>query len=100
MQPGQLAAPAKPLRFPTGESASNDRSPPQLERLTILATCYNYKGHTLYTDGRLYKAGELVGTYKTEAAAKAQATRRSRASNNARAAEHHASILAIWERKQ
>ena len=34
------------------------------------------------------------------AAAQAQATRRSRASNNARAAEHHASILAIWERKQ
>ena len=65
-----------------------------------LATCYNYKGHTIYTDGRLYKAGELVGTYKTEAAAKAQATRRSRESNNARAAEHHSSILAIWERKR
>ena len=65
-----------------------------------LSTCYNYKAHTIYTDGCLYKAGELVGTYKTEAAAKAQATRRSRASNNARAAEHHANILAIWERKQ
>lgn len=65
-----------------------------------LATCYTYKAHTIYTDGRLYKAGELVGTYKTEAAAKAQATRRSRESNNARAAEHHASILAIWERKR
>ena len=65
-----------------------------------LATCYNYKAHTIYTDGRLYKAGELVGTYKTEAAAKAQATIRTRASNNARAAEHHASTLAIWEREQ
>lgn len=65
-----------------------------------LATCYNYKAHTVYTDGRLYQDHTLIGIYKTEAAAKGQATRRSKAQHKTRAAEHHASILAIWERKQ
>lgn len=41
----------------------------------MIATCYNYKGFTIYTDGRVYKNHELLGQYKTEAAAKAAATR-------------------------
>lgn len=42
----------------------------------MLATCYSYKGHTIYTDGRLYQYGCLVRRYATEARAKAAATRR------------------------
>lgn len=64
----------------------------------MIAYCLNYKGHTVYSDGRVYKAGELIGQYKTEAAAKAAATRNQKAmlqeSNN----RHHAAIARIWGR--
>lgn len=51
----------------------------------MLATCYSYKGHTVYSDGRLYQYGCLIRRYATEASAKAAAARR-------RAAQ-----LADWE---
>lgn len=41
----------------------------------MIPTCFNYKGHTIYSDGRVYRNYVLLGTYKTEAAAKAAATR-------------------------
>lgn len=40
-----------------------------------LAYCFNYKGHTVYDDGRVYRNHELIGAYATVAAAKAAATR-------------------------
>ena len=63
-----------------------------------LATCYNYAAHTIYTDGRLYKNGALVGEYATEATAKAQATRRNRAQRATDAAAHQQAIASIWRR--
>lgn len=41
----------------------------------MIPYCFNYKGHTIYEDGRVYRNYELIGTYKTVAAAKAAATR-------------------------
>lgn len=41
----------------------------------MIPQCFNYKGHTVYWDGRVYRNYELIGTYKTVAAAKAAATR-------------------------
>lgn len=43
--------------------------------MNFIPTCFNYKGHTIYSDGRVYRNYQLIGTYKTEAAAKAAATR-------------------------
>lgn len=60
-----------------------------------LATCYNYSSHTIYTDGRLYRCGVLLGTYATEAAAKAVATRNNKRDRAQQAAEHHARIARI-----
>ena len=51
----------------------------------MLATNYSYKGHPVYSDGRLYQYGVLVRRYATEANAKSAAARR-------RAAQ-----LAEWE---
>lgn len=45
----------------------------------MIPTCFNYKGHTIYEDGRVYRNYELLGTYKTVAAAKAAATRNHKA---------------------
>lgn len=45
----------------------------------MIPTCFNYKGHTIYEDGRVYRNYELLGTYKTVAAAKAAATRNRKA---------------------
>lgn len=43
----------------------------------MIPTCYNYKGHTIYTDGRVYRDYQLIREkpYATDAAAKAAATR-------------------------
>jgi hypothetical protein len=41
----------------------------------MIPSCFNYKGHVIYTDGRVYENYVLLGQYKTIAAAKAQATR-------------------------
>ena len=63
----------------------------------MLAVTINYSGHTISDDGheaRLYRLGELVGTYSTLAAAKAQATRRWRTERAQWAAEHHARLTA------
>ena len=62
----------------------------------MIATCYTYKGHTVYTDGRVYKAGELVAHCKTEAAAKRTATLSQRAIVSARQADHHKNMTMIW----
>lgn len=61
----------------------------------MLATCYSYKGHTIYTDGRLYQYGCLVRRYATEARAKAAATRRRAAQLAEWSTEHHQRISAI-----
>lgn len=62
----------------------------------MLATCIHYKGHTVYSDGRLYRHGELIGQYRTEAAAKARATILRRRELAQHAAEHHAALREIW----
>ena len=61
----------------------------------MLATCYNYKGHTIYTDGRLYQYGVLVCRYAIEARVKAAATRRRAAQLAEWSADHHQRISAI-----
>lgn len=61
----------------------------------MLATCYSYKGHTVYSDGRLYQYGCLVRRYATEARAKAAATRRRAAQLAEWGAEHHQRISDI-----
>ena len=64
----------------------------------MLAVTINYAGHTIADDGRearLYRHGELVGTYQTLAVAKAQATRRIRVERSEHAAKHHAMVQAI-----
>lgn len=64
----------------------------------MIATCINYKGHTVYTDGRVYKAGELIAHCKTEAAAKRAATLNQREHVSARQTEHHNFIQSIVNR--
>lgn len=51
--------------------------PLQMRAIDMFAQCYNYKGHTIYTDGRVYRDYELIREtpYATDAAAKAAATR-------------------------
>ena len=61
-----------------------------------LATCISYSGHTVYSDGRLYRNYELIGEYATEAAAKAQATRRYKAELKAWSRDHHAELRRFW----
>lgn len=61
----------------------------------MIATCYSYKGHTIYTDGRLYQYGCLIRQYATEARAKAAATRRRAAQLAEWGAEHHQRVRAI-----
>lgn len=63
----------------------------------MIATCIHYKGHTVYSDGRLYRNYELIGHYRTEAAAKARATVLRRREIAQRAAERHAALREIWE---
>ena len=48
--------------------------------MNLIPTCFNYKGHTIYSDGRVYKHYMLIREkpYATEAAAKAAATRNQR----------------------
>lgn len=43
----------------------------------MIPTCFNYKGHTIYEDGRVYRNCELIREtpYATIGAAKAAATR-------------------------
>jgi len=60
-----------------------------------LPTCTNYSGHVVYSDGRLYQCGELIGEYATEAVAKGQATRRWKLQRAERAAQHYAALKAI-----
>ena len=64
----------------------------------MLATCIHYKGHTVYSDGRLYRNYQLIGQYRTEAAAKARATVLWRQELAARAREHHEALQRIRER--
>lgn len=64
----------------------------------MIATCYTYKGHAVYTDGRVYKAGELIAHCKTEAAAKRAATLNQREHIRERTAEHHLITQAIVNR--
>jgi len=63
--------------------------------MITIPTCYHYKGHTVYTDGRVYKAGELIAHCKTEAAAKRAATLSQRALVSARQTAHHNFIQQI-----
>ena len=65
----------------------------------MLATCIHYKGHTVYSDGRLYRNYQLIGQYRTEAAAKARATVLWRQELAARAREHHEALHAIALRR-
>ena len=64
----------------------------------MIATCIHYKGHTVYSDGRLYRHGELIGQYRTEAAAKARATILRRRELTEMARGHHEALQRIWER--
>ena len=64
----------------------------------MIATCINYKGHIVYSDGRLYRNYQLIGQYRTEAAAKARATVLRREELAAWAREHHEALQRIWER--
>ena len=64
-----------------------------------LATCTNYSGHVVYSDGRLYQCHELIGEYATEAAAKSQATRRLKLRIAERASQHHSTINAITAKR-
>lgn len=63
-----------------------------------IAHCVNYRGHVVYTDGRLYQNHELIGQYATPAAAKAAATRRHKRQIAEGDSEHHKRINAIWAR--
>ena len=65
----------------------------------MISTCFNYAGHTVYDDGRLYQSHELIGQYASASAAKSVATKRAKAQRAEAAAEHHAAILNIWSKK-
>ena len=60
-----------------------------------IAHCYNYKGHTIYSDGRVYQYGELLIHCKSETSAKRWATINRRKQLAERATEHHNLILKI-----
>lgn len=66
----------------------------------MIAHCINYAAHTVYEDGRVYKAGVLVKQCATMAAAKAWATKAHRRDRAEQAAEHHARIQRIFSRQE
>lgn len=63
----------------------------------MISMAINYAGHTVYDDGRVYKSGELLGTYATLVAAKGAATRNQRRLVASRHTEHQQRINRIVE---
>ncbi len=64
-----------------------------------IAQAINYKGHVIYTDGRVYKHYELIAECKTLAAAKRIATIERKKELNQRSNDHHNFIQSMMERR-